>query len=61
VRVPVGTVTTQLVGHEGVKSWTITAPNYRQDVVVNPRPVTPIYVEPLYVDPWVAGPFFSYP
>ena len=35
--VPVGTLTTELVGQEAAKNWTIGAPGYRQEIVIRPR------------------------
>lgn len=55
--VPVGTLTTELVGQEAAKNWTVGAPTYLQEINIEPasvsrvivnRPVvqTPVYVEP---------------
>lgn len=35
--VPVGTLTTELVGQEASKNWTIGAPAYRQEIIIRPR------------------------
>lgn len=60
--VPVGTLTTELVGQESAKNWTVGAPGYTQEINIEParnvvanRPVisqSPVYAErPVYVDP----------
>jgi hypothetical protein len=55
VSVPVGSVTTELVGYESPKNWTVAAPDYVQDVIIGPRaersfvPQSPA-VETVYYD-----------
>lgn len=59
IAVPVGTVSTELIGQEAPKNWVIGPPNYEQRIVINPRPVwigPPVYVIPPVWDPlrgWV--------
>jgi hypothetical protein len=36
--VPVGTLTTELVGYESPKNWTIAAPHYQQRIKIAPDP-----------------------
>ena len=63
VDVPVGTLTTELLGHEAPKNWTITAPNYYHEIVINPRPVRHVIVEPPIIigPPVIYGPIVMYP
>ncbi len=46
IPVPVGTLTTELVGYESPKNWTIGPPNYAQDIRIWRRVITPVIVEP---------------
>lgn len=53
IAVPVGTVSTALIGQEAPKNWVIGPPNYEQRIVINPRPVwiapSPKYIfDPLW-------------
>jgi len=41
IDVPVGTVTTQLVGYEAPKNWTVCAPSYEQRVIIGPAASPP--------------------
>jgi hypothetical protein len=60
IPVGVGTITTELVGFESVKSWSIGPPNYEQSIVIGPKPVQPVVITAppsYYWDPlwgWVA-------
>jgi len=54
IEVPVGPLTTELVGHEAEKTWTIGPPNYRQGIEINPRRETLSPTREVY--PSVAGP-----
>jgi hypothetical protein len=36
-KVPVGTLTTELIGQESAKNWTVGAPGYRQEIIIRPR------------------------
>jgi hypothetical protein len=52
IDVAVGTVTTELVGYEGPKNWTVGPPNYVQAIDIKPRPASPVIVgPPAYVSP----------
>jgi len=57
ISVPVGTVSTELVGQEAPKNWVVGPPNYEQRIVINPRPSSVWIGSPGYVwDPlwgWV--------
>ncbi len=56
VRVPVGTVVTELVGYESPKHWTIAPPTYRQRVIIGPAPRTAYYGWSEWVwDPWLGA------
>lgn len=48
ITVPVGTLTTELVGYEPPKNWTIGAPHYFQQINITPSP-TRVVVEPAVV------------
>ena len=51
IRVPVGTLTTELVGQERTKNWTVTAPDYFQEIVIEPSSPSRWYVgSPLVYD-----------
>ena len=51
IRVPVGTLTTELVGQEGAKNWTVTAPDYFQEIVIEPALANRVLVgSPLVYD-----------
>lgn len=41
IRVPVGTLTTELIG-EAPKNWTISPPNYKQGIIIAPRQPTTV-------------------
>jgi hypothetical protein len=58
IDVPVGTLTTELVGYEAPKNWTVGPPNYQQAITITPRPTPAVYVEaPVMVDsPAFIGP-----
>jgi hypothetical protein len=43
-RVPVGTVTSQLVGQEAAKNWTIAAPSYTMGIKIRPTVIESSYV-----------------
>jgi TolA-binding protein len=49
--VPVGTLTTELIGQEGPKNWTITAPNYEQSIVIRPLRQRTVVESPVYIVP----------
>jgi hypothetical protein len=49
--VPVGTLTTELIGQEGPKNWTITAPNYEQSIVIRPLRQRTVVESPVYILP----------
>ena len=57
--VPIGTLTTELVGQESPKNWTVTAPTYRQEIIIRPTarqvivnsPSVIVNPAPLYVLP----------
>ncbi len=58
VKVPVGTVTTELTGWEAPKNWTVGAPNYNQVINIRHKPTSrvvvnsPVVVErPVIVNP----------
>lgn len=61
-RIPVelGTITTELVGFESPKNWSVGPPNYEQSIVIGPKPTQAVVISsPLsyYWDPlwgWVA-------
>lgn len=61
-RIPVGlgTITTELVGFESPKNWSMGPPNYEQSIVIGPKPTQSVVISsPLsyYWDPlwgWVA-------
>lgn len=55
ITVPVGTLTTELVGYEPPKNWTIGAPHYFQQINITPSP-TRVVVEPVAVLPSVWTP-----
>lgn len=52
LKVPVGTVTTEIPGRE-IKNWTVTAPNYEQNVELVPTstPITTYVARPIYTPP----------
>jgi hypothetical protein len=51
-KVPVGTLTTELVGQESSKNWTVGPPAYRQEIIIRPRTVQSVVVErPIYLLP----------
>ena len=52
VPVDVGTVTTELVGVEAPKNWTVCAPTYHQDVIIGPRPPGRVVVNSPVVYPY---------
>lgn len=47
VSVPVGTVTTQLVGYESPKTWVVGSPTFMQRVSINPIPAPTIVHSPI--------------
>ncbi|MEQ8787139.1 MAG: hypothetical protein RIC55_12605 [Pirellulaceae bacterium] len=50
--VPVGTLTTELIGQEGPKNWTVGAPTYQQSIVIRPlRQRTIVASPPVYILP----------
>jgi hypothetical protein len=50
--VPVGTISTELPNYEAPKNWMIGAPDYRQTIIINPRP-NPVVSYPIYEpEPW---------
>jgi hypothetical protein len=56
VDVPVGTLTTELVGYEAAKNWTVGPPNYHQGITIT-RTAGPVFVGPPVV---VDVPVFLY-
>jgi hypothetical protein len=42
---PVGTVETELVGHESPKNWSLGPPNYEQRITIGRRPPRTVYYE----------------
>jgi hypothetical protein len=68
VPVPVGTVTTELVGYEAPKHLTVSPPTYFQRVVISPGKRAPVYVsppliidDPLFLVPPIGNGFPIYP
>mgnify|MGYP001050955704 CR=1 FL=1 len=54
VPVPVGTVSTELVGHEAAKNWMLGPPNNEQEIDILPAPPAPVVISPpLYEAPVV--------
>lgn len=52
VKVPVGTVTTELIGWETPKNWTVGAPNYNQVINIRHKTATRVVVNsPVVVEP----------
>jgi hypothetical protein len=60
VSVPVGSVTTELVGYESPKNWTVAAPDYSQDVVIGPRASRSVVYRSPVVDPYYYDPFWGW-
>jgi len=58
IAVPVGTLTTELVGYEAPKNWTIGPPNYTQAIDIRPsdNPVVVVEPSPVVYPPLVVGP-----
>jgi hypothetical protein len=44
LKVPLGTLTTELVGYEGPKRWDIAPPNYSQEIEIVPKPLPPVVI-----------------
>jgi hypothetical protein len=54
LEVPVGTVTTELVGYEQEKHWTLGPPNYQIQIGIRPNYAQPVYVDaPVYSSFWL--------
>lgn len=52
IEVPAGTLTTELVGYEPAKNWTVAAPDYFQGITITPQATPTVYVEPpVFVGP----------
>ena len=62
ISVPVGTLTTELVGWESARNWTINPPNYHQEIEIIPRPTAPAFVYPPLIvhPPIIIGPVISW-
>jgi len=61
IPVPVGTITTELVGYESPKNWSVGPPNYEQRIAIGPSPAaSPVVLTPAYYwDPllgWIMVP-----
>lgn len=62
IQVPTGTATTELVGFESPRNWSIGPPNYLQIIRIHPQAATPVVVQRVEMvsPPLVVGPTFVF-